>query len=252
MNKQEQLNQLFKEWKNAHHLEPDESLKKTINGKYIDKDFFEKDGIIDEVAYLNEKTKVLFISAEANADEYNAKNGIKETDYCKVYIDYYYSGKDDWKGKMRERLSAIYGCITNQPEMPFHELANRFAVMDLNKRGGKSTLDGGEHIKHYVEYYKEYIKKEIEIINPDLVVWIGLNICHLGIPSLLGFEYKNDVLLFKINEKIVPSITIWQTSYYQARIEPIPNYKNRIIGKLCAKAKLEMDYLNYKLKDCLL
>ena len=247
MMKKDQLDKLFVEWKKAHHTEPVDSLLKTINGDNIDKDFFEIDGIIDEDAFSKESTKILFISAEANADEYSAKKGIKETNYCKVYIDYYKSEKDDWKGKMRERISAIYGCITNQPDVPFNKLANRFAVMDINKRGGKSTLDGGEHIKCYAQYYKEFIKREIEIISPDLIVWIGTNLIKLEIPLIVGFIEKNGILFFETKDKQIPSISIWQTSYYQAKIEPLSIYKNRTIGKLCAKAKLEMESLKQKL-----
>jgi hypothetical protein len=44
-----------------------------------------------------------------------------------------------------------------------------------------------------------------------------------------------------INDKQIPILRMWHTSYYQGRIEPLRGYANRIIGKLCAKCREEME-----------
>ena len=249
MRKTKLLDNLFSEWEKAHQDESEESCKKTINGDRIKKHFFERDGIISENDFEKEKTKILFVMAEANIDKYTKEGWNGKMDYREIYKNYYndQTGKDEWKGKMKERLSALYGYMTSQTHVAPHLLANKYAVMDLNKRGGKAKIGRGAHIVEYVRVYRSFLRKELEIINPDIVVWVGTNIYRLGIPKLLGAKEDRGNLCFEIEGRSVPIISIWQTSYYQARIEPLPpeecGTENRIIRKLCAKAKIEMGKL---------
>ena len=53
-------------------------------------------------------------------------------------------------------------------EMSDADAALHYAVMDLNKRGGGSDLKSAAHIEEYCKYYQNFIKREIEIINPDV------------------------------------------------------------------------------------
>ena len=230
MKKTELLSDLFNKWEDAHAQENDASIALTINGENISKLNFERDGIIEEEIFEKEKIKVLFISAEANVDGYGAKDGVVKSDYKEEYLDYYKSGKDPWRGKMRERISALYGYLTGQKTNDFSTLANKFAVMDLNKRGGKSTIDGGKHIVEYTKVYKKFMKEEITIIDPDIIVWIGCNTYDQGIPELLDCESIDGKKYFKHNNKKIPIIRMWQTSYVRARIDPIKG----IIIKLSA------------------
>lgn len=238
--KTELIKIFFDKWEIAHLNESEESLKKTINGDNIRKEFFERDGIIDEEVFEKEKRKVLFISSEANSNDYNAAKGESKTNYQNDYLDYFDKGEDKWHGKMRERICALYQFISGIRDLPFNKSANRFAVMDLNKRGGKSKIDGGQHIVEYCKVYKNFIKKEIEIINPDIVVWIGTNTYDMGIPDILDAVVDSKKQYFIINNKRVPILRMWQTSYYQAKKSPIPGYQNKTIGKLCAKLLEEM------------
>ncbi len=48
------------------------------------------------------------------------------------------------------------------------------AYMNLNKRGGFSVCDE-QYFEKYIVAYKEYIKAEIEIINPEHIVLLGLS-----------------------------------------------------------------------------
>ena len=244
MSKVDELNKLFKEWQDAQENEADGSLAKTISGCNIKKDFFEIDGIIDEDAYSSEVIKVLFISAEANANDYNAKKGVSKTDYRSSYSEYFKNNHDDWKGKMRERICGIYKYLTKQNGIPLHQLANRFAVMDINKRGGMATIDKGKHLVEYTRLYKNFISKEIEIINPDVIVLVGVNLCKLRIMQELGCREYENKCFFDINGKEVPILLSLQTANVQfqaKRYPPIEERDNRTIGILCSYLKKEIE-----------
>lgn len=244
--KTEKLQKLFAEWENAQENEPDSSWKITNGGnRNIGKAHFRKDGIIDESVFEKETRKVLFISAEANDNDYSAR--ISEiTDTVQDYLKYHRTRKDDWKGKMRERLAEIYKviCGIGRNDLPNNEAVLHFAVMDINKRGGGSDIKSGNHIKEYCRYYANYIRREIEIIDPDIVAIIGTNLYDMRLHSLfLGAESKGGgKYFFNLKGKLVPILRLYQTSYYQGQNEPLPGYnENRIIGKQAAKCAEELE-----------
>lgn len=246
MTQTERIEHLFEEWKTAQEQEPDEIWRLTKGGKNITKKHFRKDGIIDENTFLREKRKILFISNEANDDEYSAKTNISPSN-LDDYRRYYETGYDDWLGKMRERTSAIYKVVEGIAinEMSDSDAAIHYAVMDLNKRGGGADVKGAEHIEAYCKYYGDYIKKEIEIINPDIVVWLGTKTYDMDLHKrYLGAKSIGTKRYFILNGKQVPILRMWHTSYYQGKITPLPQYTNKIIGKLCAKCVEEMKRYN--------
>ena len=242
MSKSEQLSELFEQWRTEQENEPDESWRITKGGKNITKKHFRSDGIINENYFEREKIKVLFISNEANDDEYSAKTNTNPSNICD-YNKYYETGYDNWKGKMRERTSAIYKVIAGYGinNISDSDAAILYAVMDLNKRGGGPDVKGAMHIRAYCSYYRKYIQKEIEIINPDVVVWLGTKTYDMELHSkYLGAKKVGKKRYFNIGGKQVPILRMWHTSYYQGRIEPLQGYSNRTIGKLCAKCVEEM------------
>lgn len=242
MNRTEQLKCLFKEWRLAQEQETEDIWNLTKSGQNITKKHFREDGIIDEQVYSKEKRKVLFISNEANDDKYSARVNTNPSN-IRDYIRYYESGFDDWKGKMRERTSAIYKVVVGISinEMSDSDAAIHYAVMDINKRGGGPDVKGAEHIEEYCKFYKDFIKKEIEIINPDVVVWLGTKTYNMDLHrKYLGAKSKGENRYFNINGKDIPILRMWHTSYYQGKITPLPQYSNKIIGKLCAKCLEEM------------
>ena len=246
MTKSEQLAVLFDEWKHAQELEPDDIWKTTKSGHNITKKHFRIDGIINEDIFQQEKLKVLFISNEANDDEYSAKTDINPSNIYD-YNDYYNTGYDSWKGKMRERTSAIYKVIAgyNINDISNSDVAIHYAIMDLNKRGGGSDVKGANHIEAYCKYYKDFITKEINIINPDIVIWLGTKTYDMELHTkYLGAEKLGEKRFSNISRKKVPILRMWHTSYYQGKIEPLPGYSNKIIGKLCAKCVEEMRKYN--------
>lgn len=246
VSKSEQLEQLFIEWECAQEKEPDSLWERTRGGENITKKHFRRDGIIDEAVFSKEKRKVLFISNEANDNNYSARSNPKPNT-IDDYRKYYATGYDDYNGKMKERTSAIYKVVAEVGinEMSDSDAAIHYAVMDLNKRGGGSDIKDAEHIQEYCKYYKEFIKKEIEIINPDVVVWLGVRTYDKNLHiKYLGAKQIADTIYFLINNKKIPILRMWHTSYFEGKIEPLQGYTDRTMGKLCAKCREEMERYN--------
>lgn len=239
--KTQQLQVLFADWQEAQKNEPDSSWRITNGGNSnITKAHFQIDGIIDEEVFSDEKRKILFISNEANGNEYGAKE--RAVSNClDDYRTYYEIGYDDWKGKMRERVCALYKIAAGRGDISDSDAAIRFAFMDLNKRGGGASVKGGEHIVKYCEIYADFIRQEIEIINPDMVIWLGTNTYDRNIACrFLGAKDIDHKRYFVLSGKQVPIIRMWHTAYFQSKIESLPGYSNKTVGKLCAKLVEEM------------
>ena len=239
-----ELERLFIEWERAQENEPEESWKRTNGGNInIGKGHFRRDGIIDEKVFEKEDVKILFISAEANDDEYSAKT-LEKTSNISDFRIFHYSGKDDWGGKMRERLSEMYKVIRGieRNSMSNREAVLHFAVMDINKRGGGPDIKDGKHIEAYCKYFAGYIRKEIELIDPDIVAIIGINLFNLKLhEKYLGAITENGRYYFNLNGKAVPILSLWQTSYYQGKNEPLSGYEdNRTVGKQAARCVEEL------------
>ena len=217
------------------------------NSHNITKEHFRRDGIIHERTYVKEKRKILFISAEANDDEYSAATD-KRPNTVEDYLYFNHTGYDDWKGHMRLRLAELYKVISQieRNDMSNSEAALHFAVMDLNKRGGRSTIDKGKHIQAYCKRYADFIRKEIEIISPDVVAFIGTNLYNMGIhTNYLGAVDERGKCFFLVNNRKIPILSLYQTSYYQGKGEVAVGYEDdRVIGKQVARCLSEMKRLD--------
>ena len=246
--KSQQLEMLFKAWEKAQAEEPDDIWMLTRgNSHNITKEHFRRDGIIHERTYVKEKRKILFISAEANDDEYSAATD-KRPNTVEDYLYFNHTGYDDWKGHMRLRLAELYKVISQieRNDMSNSEAALHFAVMDLNKRGGRSTIDKGKHIQAYCKRYADFIRKEIEIISPDVVAFIGTYLYNMGIHTdYLGAVDESGKCFFFINDRKIPILSLYQTSYYQGRGEVAAGYEDdRVIGKQVSRCLSEMKRLD--------
>ena len=242
--KSAQLEQLFCKWEDAQKNEPDAVWKLTNGGNAnITKEHFRRDGIIDEATFEKERVKVLFISAEANDNEYSALSNLRPNS-VDDYREYHFTGNETWKGRMRERLAELYKVIggVERDAMSNPEAAMHFAIMDINKRGGGPKIKGGKHLKAYCRHYAGFIRREIEIIDPDIVAIVGTNLYDMGLhKSFLGAFSSNDNCYFDLNGKKVPILSLWQTSYYQGKNEPLAGYEdNRTIGKQAEKCVNEL------------
>lgn len=239
------LDQLFDFWTKAHTEESDSTWSQTRGSAHnITKEHFRRDGIIDTEIFEKEERKVLFISSEANDDEYSAKNTVKPNT-IDDYIKYHCIRHDDWKGKMRERLAEIYKVLTHtkRANLENPDAVLHFAVMDINKRGGGALIGNDKHVENYCRIYASFIREEIEIISPDVVAIIGTNLFNANLHGkYLGAITENGKDFFMINGKKVPILSLWQTSYYQGRCDVAKGYEdNRIIGKQVSRTIQEME-----------
>lgn len=85
------------------------------------------------------------------------------------------------KKKIFQRIIAIQNIIKARLDgnikneytySDFNEIKKQIAFMNINKRGGSSSTDFKE-LNKYAEKYNEFIKREIEIINPDYIICCG-------------------------------------------------------------------------------
>lgn len=196
LTKTEQLQELFEEWK-AEQISRGEKIHK----------FFSKDGIIKEEKYEKTKPKILFILKEPNVlkdldkEKYNDDNQLqfykdffdstffeenhkkelkmtkrtKKTNGKKAHYYYFF---DNAPAKQKEKIARIAEYIINKNITENYEALKlaleQVAVMNLNKSGGDSDSDK----QYFLDYcndekFSQYICKEIEIINPDIIILIG-------------------------------------------------------------------------------
>ncbi|MCB0700688.1 MAG: hypothetical protein H6551_04875 [Chitinophagales bacterium] len=144
-----QLNELFNEW----------------NEKFYKKDTLYKDGVINEVNYKQAKQKILFIAKEPNGK--NHKENIDRdfrTEWNTTEPSYIFAKRiSEW----------AYGILNNFPV--FNEASNKLralqdiAFMNIKKSAGIGTVEDYVIISA-LERELDYIKKEIEIIAPDIII----------------------------------------------------------------------------------
>lgn len=153
------LNQLFEIWKQAHKDESDDSFLETYfkddRGK---KRIFSKDGFLGE----NEKAKVLFVCREPhigdNEDSCNEKNG-----------DYFWVKEYAVKNKKTKYYNLLIKCLA---DLNIEYSIEECAYININKRGGGRECNMNK-LKAYAEHYKDFIVKEVKIVNPEVVVFLG-------------------------------------------------------------------------------
>ncbi|MBR1531095.1 MAG: hypothetical protein IJ643_03425, partial [Eubacterium sp.] len=116
MAKTKQLEELFKKWRTKQINEHEESLKSTMlkDREIVQKDFFCADGIICEEQFEKEEVKVLFIANEPNMESEDYKKKKKdgeeippESSQIADFREYRKLQKDEWKGKLRQRICEI-------------------------------------------------------------------------------------------------------------------------------------------------
>ena len=172
---QKKFEELFNKWRGQQENEPGYDYKR--NG--IAKGSFTIDGIVHEECWnglaKKRKNKVLYILREANGNASEMGPEGKEVDDGDFWFQKCVTGKetkvtDNIFQRIKEMQIIIqkYGSEAK----PDKEILSEVAYMNLNKRGGGASVDW-KIFNDYIEKYKEYIKEEIAIIKPDIIVCCG-------------------------------------------------------------------------------
>ena len=207
MNKTESLKELFDEWRQGYLNDNLYSVHKLFCPNISQKVFVE-DGIISEEDYNPCEIKVLYLLNEANIDKYikdesffsqitdylnyiKANNNISATSDIKSHLI------DDWKPSyLRTKITEMQRVICGN-QLSLSDSAKTFAIMNINKSGGDKTISSSylnDYLIPYSKEYKQYIHREINIINPDLIVWCGKNTYNPLFELVIPNEYKDKVI----------------------------------------------------------
>lgn len=165
MCKTEKLNKLFEEWKKEQEKETDLKIQKynqgTIPVLKVSKDSFTYDGFV-----FNEKDDtVLYILAESNLCGNYKEEGI-------FWFKSVYKIENN-NLKLTKRIEKMQEYLCQK----FPELSKiDISYMNINKRGGFAECNKQILYNYYEKYKENYIWKEIEIINPKVIVFCaGVN-----------------------------------------------------------------------------
>lgn len=182
---EKKFEELYNDWRSEQEKESSYDYIRTG----IAKDSFTKDGIVDENVWngLPEGKKVLYILREANGNATEMGEEGKRVDGDEFWFQECVTGKetkvtDNIFQRIKEMQRIIRGDALKAKDDK--EILSEVAYMNLNKRGGGASVDW-KIFNDYIEKYKEYIKEEIAIINPDIIVCCGTywplvdNICGL-------------------------------------------------------------------------
>lgn len=184
------INELFEEWKERHNTECKESYSKTAPADEKDNipDYDEFKGSFCHDGYLGEgeeeKANILFICRESNVSGKISDNyfWLKEVVKAKMSGEYYIKDYTDVKNRKRDRAAQTkyFNCLNN--------IINNFqntkttihlcGYMNINKRGGFSSCSF-KQLENYAVLYKNYILKEIELLNPNFIVILGKLPCEI-------------------------------------------------------------------------
>ena len=200
------LPELFYAWKQKHNSDTDtNTFPKDKNGNSPDlKDFrdsFCRDGVTSLTERVpievDPKVHILFILKEADVkdDEGNLQ---RETG------DYF------WFNCSRKYPRTRYGNAIKFYMDKLNEDTNqRFGYMNLNKRGGYGQTNPSS-LKSYVDEYRCFIKRQIEIMNPDIVVCCGCfgNVMNVFEKSITGKKQR-----IKLKDKDVWFYDVYHPAY---------------------------------------
>ena len=199
-NYSQEIENLFAEWQALQQKESN------YGASEIAKDSFTYDGVIDPPEYVKQDTKYLFISKESNIENKNGQRPFRADGDIFWLRDVCLQKEKSsmFSKRLAMFANAIYS-LDFESVNKCHDILNKVAFMNLNKRGGLSRSkpktntpkskgktnthkSKGKTIPEYKEEYKKYtinyagfIKREIDMIKPDIIIC-----CGSGLRDLLG------------------------------------------------------------------
>lgn len=194
--REEKLEDLFNRWMERQKEEKGWE-KTTVGGREILRWHFTKDGMVDPEAYEASHYKILVVLKEANIADNKTEEWLKEhriDDQRYWYREFVNGTIQDgvWKdedgcrkksdnipqkesiGRMAYLLQKYAKNQKIDDDRPsgkeIQNAVKQVAFMNLNKRGGAQKTNE-KVLGAYVEEYKKEIKEEIEILQPDYIIW---------------------------------------------------------------------------------
>lgn len=178
----QEIENLFAEWQARQQKEPYEEYLK-YGAPEIAKDSFTYDGIIDPPVYAKQDTKYLFISKESNIENEKDQRPFRSDgdifwlrDVCFQKQKPSIFSKSIFSNRLAMFANAIYS-LDFERVNKCHDILNKVAFMNLNKRGGLSGSKG-KTITEYTKKYAGFIKREIDMIKPDIIICCGSDLRH--------------------------------------------------------------------------
>lgn len=193
-NYSQEIENLFAEWQAMQQKESN------YEASEIAKDSFTYDGVINPPEYAKQDTKYLFISKESNIENKNDQGPFRADGDIFWLRDVCFQKQEPsiFSNRLAMFANAIYS-LDFESVNKCHDVLNKVAFMNLNKRGGLSESrretntnkskgktnthkSKGETIPEYKEYTKKYacfIKREIDMIEPDIIICCGSGLKHL-------------------------------------------------------------------------
>lgn len=167
------IEELFNKWK----------AKQSGENEYcwhdsgISKESFTKDGIVCEEIWdelkNNKKKRVLYLLREANGNSSKEINNAILVDDGRFWFQDCVNDEKNNLGKsIFKRIVEMQKVINEYENKPRAEVLKEVAYMNINKRGGHSYVDW-KILNNYAKEYSAFIKREIELINPDVIVCCG-------------------------------------------------------------------------------
>lgn len=211
---EKELEELFKKWRIDHKNDVlYEYDTPGINGKFIPKGNFISDGFCIYETF--KENTILYISKESHAYNYSSNlNKIKNEKY--LYL----------KNSFNNNKNPIFARRIKLMQKEFMELLDKkeedISFMNINKRGGFLSTDMAI-LNTYAMQFSDNIIKEIEIINPEIIVCCGKGTKRI-IEMLYCIKYnkKTDKKIFEVPH---PSTVITDEEYKNYLIKQIKNIK---------------------------
>ena len=173
----QEIENLFAEWQARQQKEPYEEYLK-YGAPEIAKDSFTYDGIIDPFEYAKQDTKYLFISKESNIKNKKAQCPFRADGDIFWLRDVCFQKQKPsiFSNRLAMFANAIYS-LDFERVNKCHDILNKVAFMNLNKRGGLSGSKP-KTISGYTQKYADFIKREIDMIKPDIIICCGSDLRH--------------------------------------------------------------------------
>lgn len=255
------LDELFELWKEAQTVEEGWEETTLVKDTWTRRDklrkYFTADGIIDSKAYQNAHCKVLVVLKEPNVSDNKPDDYFNTPGDHRVWYNEFVNGKYDvasgkvmFENKVADNPTGqkeLIGRMTYLLDEYFdnknadgicptvkqiQEALRATAVMNLNKRGGDKELRDKDCFKNYCKKYAQFIKHEIELINPDVVIWC--------VPEISNPEQDFDILSEKV---IIPMLHTARATYIPNDDKDLP-FSGNELSEYCDKMR-DMNHDEY-------